>query len=47
MGDIGEYARRVDWELPGGLGDYENFMGIKIRTTSSVEIATEGLTLVI
>ena len=47
MGKIGEYQRRVEWALPGGLGDYENFMGIRIRTTSSVEIATEGLNVVI
>jgi len=47
MGEIGEYQRRVEWELPGGLGDYENFMGVRIRTTSTVEIATEGLNIVI
>ena len=47
MGEIGEYQRRVEWELTGGLGDYENFMGIKIRTTESDEIATHGLNVVI
>lgn len=47
MGNTGQYQRRVEWELQGGLGDYENFMGIRIRTTAPVEIATEGLNVVI
>jgi len=47
MGEIGEYLERVFWELPGGLGDYESFAGVRIRTTAPVEIATEGLEYVV
>jgi len=45
MGEIGAYLERVFWEFPGGLGTYESFMGIRIRTTAPVEIATEGLSI--
>ena len=47
MGEVGEYQRRMVWEFQGGLGDYENYMGIKIRTTAPVEIAGEGLEVVV
>lgn len=47
MGDTGEYQRRIEWEFPGGLGYYENFMGIRIRTTAPVDIAGEGLNAII
>jgi len=47
MGEIGDYQRRISWELPGGLGGYENFAGVRIRTTAPVQIAGEGLNAVI
>lgn len=47
MGEIGDYQRRIAWELPGGLGGYENFAGVRIRTTAPVQIAGEGLNAVI
>jgi len=47
LGLTGQYRREVFWELPGGLGDYENFMGIRIRTTAPVEFATESLQVAI
>ncbi len=47
MGEIGDYQRRMCWELPGGLGGYESFAGVRIRTTAPVKIAGEGLNAVI
>ncbi len=47
LGTTGKRTRRVVWELMGGLGDYESFMGIRIQTTAPIEIACENLTLAI
>lgn len=43
LGEQGEYGLIVSWNLPGGLGDYESFMGIRIVTTANVDFSTEGL----
>jgi hypothetical protein len=43
LGETGQYRREISWELPGGLGTYSDFMGIRIRTTAPVEISAEGL----
>lgn len=41
LGDIGEYQRRIEWS--GGLGCYENFMGITLRGTGEVQFALESM----
>jgi hypothetical protein len=41
LGVTGDYNRVIKWS--GGLGVYENFMGIEIRGTGSVKISIEGL----
>lgn len=45
FGNLGNRTRRMMWQLPGGLGDYESFMGIRLQTTAPIEIASENLTL--
>jgi len=45
LGLTGQYRREISWEFPGGLGSYENFMGIRLRTTAPVEFAGEGLSV--
>jgi hypothetical protein len=47
LGLTGHYRKEIFWEMPGGLGDYENFMGIRVRTTAPVQIAAESLEVVV
>ncbi len=43
MGESGDYNRRVSWIVPGGLGSYESFMGVRVRSTGNVDFAMETL----
>lgn len=43
LGELGDYGQRVVWSFPGGLGDFESYMGIRIVTTAAVDFATDGL----
>lgn len=43
LGATGRYQRRMMWQPPGGLGEYESFMGISIRGTGQVLFSAEGL----
>lgn len=43
LGKLGDYGQRVVWNLPGGLGQYESYMGIRLVTTAAVDFATDGL----
>ncbi len=43
LGDLGQYSKRLEWNYPGGLGTYDSFMGIKIRTTQDVIFSADSL----
>ena len=43
LGVTGDYDKRVKWEPPGGLGEYENYMGISLRFTGQVQFSAEAL----
>lgn len=39
----GLYQNQIKWMPPGGMGNYENYMGIRIRSTADVRIGMESL----
>lgn len=43
LGTLGKYQNRVNFNCIGGLGTYESFCGIRIRTTSDVAFAIDGM----
>ena len=43
LGEIGEYAQIMRWNYPGGLGMYEGFVGLRIKTSQNVEFAADTL----
>lgn len=43
LGAIGNYDRHLEWNLPGGLGMYDGFMGMRIYTTQDVDFATDKM----
>ena len=43
IGHIGEYSQILEWNLPGGLGSYQGFMGFRIYTTQDVEFNTDRM----
>ena len=44
LGEIGAYQQQVAWVgLPGGLGSYESFAGLRIRSTANVDFSAEAL----
>ena len=43
LGLEGEYRLRVPFRLPGGLGRFERFAGIRFRTASNCTFASAGL----
>ena len=43
LGKVGAYGLTVDWTMPGGLGTYESFAGIRLRSTANVDFALEAL----
>lgn len=43
LGALGQYAERLVWNEPGGLGTYDGFMGIRIFTTEDVDFASDHL----
>ena len=45
LGEIGRYSLLVDWTLPGGLGTYDSFAGIRIRSTANVDFSLEALSV--
>jgi hypothetical protein len=44
-GEQGRYATRVQWAGPGGLGQFESFMGIRLRTNAPIEFSLDALWL--
>jgi hypothetical protein len=47
LGSTGNYSQRVQFQYPGGLGLYESFAGIRIRSTEPVTFAIEGMQAVL
>lgn len=47
LGALGEYAKHLEWNYPGGLGAYDGFMGLRFYTTQNVDFDTAGLFLTI
>jgi hypothetical protein len=43
LGQYGNYNQRMQWRGPGGLGRYESFMGIRLRTNAPIEFSVDGL----
>ena len=43
LGKQGQYSADVNWEYPGGLGDFESFAGLRFLTYAPVELSTDGL----
>jgi len=43
LGDLGEYAKELKWNYPGGLGAYDGFMGIRLYTTEDIDFSSEFL----
>lgn len=43
LGVTGQYRERVRWKPPGGIGRFESFAGIKVRSTSAAKTSLEFL----
>lgn len=43
LGEIGDYADKLIWNQPGGMGTYKGFMGIRIYTTEDVVFSADSL----
>lgn len=43
LGALGEYSKHLVWDYPGGLGNYEGFMGVRIYTTEDVPFSSSHL----
>ena len=42
-GLFGNYRQRMQWRGQGGLGRYESFMGIRLRTNMPFEFSADSL----
>ena len=43
LGALGQYEKKLVWNPPGGLGNYEGFMAMKIYTTEDVDFSSDHL----
>ncbi len=43
LAEYGRYADRLQWRGKGGLGSYESFMGIRLRSNAPIEFSTDAL----
>jgi len=43
LGALGQYEKKLVWNPPGGLGNYEGYMAIKIYTTEDVIFSSDHL----
>ena len=41
LGSIGQYAQKLIWNPPGGLGSYPGFMGVRIYSTEDIEFSLD------
>ncbi len=39
LGALGAYGEHLEWNLPGGLGLYDGFMGVRLQTPSDISFA--------
>ena len=44
LGTIGQYSKVVRWHPAGGIGQFENFCGLRIRSTADINFPIEALT---
>ena len=47
VGTTGKYSQRVCFQYPGGLGLFESFAGIRIRSTEPLTFALDGMQAVV
>jgi len=45
LGALGEYTKYLEWRYPGGLGNFEGFMGAKISTTENIDFSSDSLSV--
>lgn len=45
LGDSGQYAQRLVWNLDGGLGTYRGFMGIRFYSTEDIDFSLDYVTV--
>ena len=43
VGNLGQYSNQLEWNIPGGLGMYNGFMGIRIQTTQDVDFSADKI----
>ena len=43
LGQFGHYSQRLQFRGAGGLGRYESFMGIRIKTNAPIELSPDSL----
>ena len=43
LGIVGEYDRKLKWNLPGGLGRYLGYFAFKISTTADINMSADKL----
>jgi len=43
LGHYGNYNQRMQWRGTGGLGRYESFMGIRLRTNAPIEFSADSI----
>ena len=40
-GALGQYAHKMRWQYPGGLGSFEGFMGLRFYTTEDINFSAD------
>ena len=45
LGAIGQYGKKLEWNPPGGLGNYDGFMGMRFYTTENVDFNCDFVTV--
>ena len=45
LGNIGQYGHKLEWNYPGGLGNFDGFMGLEIYTTENIDFSADHLIL--
>ena len=41
-GSLGEYAKLLQWRYPGGLGQYDGYVGLEVSTSSGCEFSFDS-----
>ena len=45
LGNLGQYAQKLIWNDPGGLGTYRGFMGVRFFTTEDIDFTDEYIAM--